>query len=404
MKERLMQEEKVTDQNSMEVVISVSVKEDMARRKHMKRKERRRAEWMKKLSPHRELSSRPEEEAQRWSPEESVIDGIQQESAVQELDKPEEKEEPKPSTPSPSDRSTHPDGEDHVRDESGAVPEETGPQPQAFTESEAEVQASETLTRIQTDGSVSAQTAEEKTAWSGHDGGGAVCIEVDTQQVEPAAWRSSGSKMLQRVLSSVQSLVQRVRFHFSDRGPDCTPQDLQRLQQKCSCEERHLGYCAGHYWGNGKVLCAAALQRPHVLQRMEALFPTPALRIIGRDSIKLQEILKKSSVSHQFDLRLGRQKVCKLDAELVFTYGSLGYGYSPQIKHAGRTMENLVENSLFPRCPPDQEQRDPYCNVITPSTLPGLDIIPSVMQQDTPRGTESRISAGLMDRISFIKA
>ncbi|XP_037390672.1 C2 calcium-dependent domain-containing protein 6-like [Pygocentrus nattereri] len=75
---------------------------------------------------------------------------------------------------------------------------------------------------------------------------------------------------------------------------------------------------------------------------------TAALRIIGRGSIKLQEILKKSSVSHQFDLRLGRQKVCKLDAELAFTYGSLGYGYSPQIKHAGRTMENLVENSLSP--------------------------------------------------------
>ncbi|KAL7874977.1 hypothetical protein SRHO_G00059470 [Serrasalmus rhombeus] len=102
--------------------------------------------------------------------------------------------------------------------------------------------------------------------------------------------------------------------------------------------------------------------------------------IIGRDTIMLQEILKKSSLSHQFNLRLMQKKVCKLDADLAFSYGSMGYGYSHQIKHAGRTIESLVEKSLFPRCPPN-EDRDPLCNVITPSARTRLDFIPSVMLQ-----------------------
>ncbi|KAL7875102.1 hypothetical protein SRHO_G00060720 [Serrasalmus rhombeus] len=125
---------------------------------------------------------------------------------------------------------------------------------------------------------------------------------------------------------------------------------------------------------------------------------TPIL--IGRDTIMLQEILKKSSLSHQFNLRLMQKKVCKLDADLAFTYGSMGYGYSHQLKHAGRTIESLVEKSLFPRCPPN-EDRDPLClsNVITPSARTRLDFIPSVMLQDTQTGTECRISAGLKDCI-----
>ncbi|KAL7834561.1 hypothetical protein SRHO_G00288080 [Serrasalmus rhombeus] len=123
---------------------------------------------------------------------------------------------------------------------------------------------------------------------------------------------------------------------------------------------------------------------------------TPIL--IGRDTIMLREILKKSSLSHQFNLRLMQKKVCKLDADLAFSYGSMGYGYSHQIKQAGRTAESLVEKSLFPRCPPN-EHRDPLCNVITPSARTRLDFIPSVMLQDTQTGTECRISAGLKDCI-----
>ncbi|KAL7891254.1 hypothetical protein AOLI_G00007300 [Acnodon oligacanthus] len=410
-KEKQREEEKVTNQNSMEATITVSVKDEMARQKHTERKEQRKAERTKKLCPHRELSSRPVKEAQRWSSEKSVIDRIQQESAVQELHKPEEKEKPEPSTPSPSDHSTHPSAEDRVRDESGAVPQEAGPQPQAFTECS----------------------------------GGAVCIEVDSQQIEPAARSSSRNTMLHRLLSTVQSLVQVSKFKLRKKkektahvSPPCR---LIPLGAPTGVLTVHLKTCGAFgktapvkkgTWATVRVTIGGmvkySVQQPYsdpmcfnewkhfsiqiqeevsgvhqssliVVELIISDTETAAPRIIGRDSIKLQEILKKSSVNHQFDLRLGRQKVCKLDAELAFTYGSFGYGYSHQIKHTGRTVENLVENSLFPRCRPNEEQRDPYCNVITPSTLPRLDVIPSVVQQDTPRGAESRISAALMDCI-----
>ncbi|XP_037400148.1 C2 calcium-dependent domain-containing protein 6-like [Pygocentrus nattereri] len=135
-------------------------------------------------------------------------------------------------------------------------------------------------------------------------------------------------------------------------------------------------------------------------------------RLIGSTTIKLQEVLYKSSVTQQMDLRLGHQKVCKLDADLMFTYGSLGYGYSHQMKHPGRTMENLVKESLFLRCPPPENRRDPHYNVVTPFRPSSGNIMSSLMQQGAQRDRESRISAGVMDCMerrgrsvsSFIKA
>ncbi|XP_036443320.1 trichohyalin-like [Colossoma macropomum] len=462
MKERLAQKEnqreeekKVTSQKTVERIFTVSVQEIM------------------KMD--RETENQQEEDQQRERRErQRAREEIQQESAGQELDKPEEKEklqdfsslvppnegallnlseeQPEPSTPSSSDRSTH--VEDSVRDESSAVPQDAGPQPLASTESKTEDLASETETQVQTDGSTSGQTAEEKTEWSGHDGGGAVCIEVENQEMEPAARSSSGSRMLQSVLSTVRSFVQRLRLYYSAQPVQAEEED--------KCEEVSpprrlipLGAPAGVLtvklktcrnfskaaaplkkgaWAAVRITIGRTVkytvQQPYSdpmcfdewkhftiqiqqedvvgvqqssLMVVELIITDPDTatpKLMGRDTIKLQEILKKSSVSHQFNLRLRQQKVCKLDADLAFTYGSMGYGYSHQIKHAGRTVENLVEKSLFPRCPPNEDQRDPKYNVITPSALPRLDIIPSLMQHDTPTGTdECRISAGLMDCI-----
>ncbi|XP_036436291.1 trichohyalin-like isoform X2 [Colossoma macropomum] len=135
-------------------------------------------------------------------------------------------------------------------------------------------------------------------------------------------------------------------------------------------------------------------------------------KLMGSTTIKLQEVLYKSSVSQQIDLRLGGKKVCKLDADLTFTYGSFGYGYSHQMKHPGRTMEKLVEESLFLRCPPPEDRRDPHYNVTTPCGPSSVNIMSSLMQRDAQRDTECRISAGIMNCMerrgrsvsSFIKA
>ncbi|KAL7838392.1 hypothetical protein AOLI_G00267960 [Acnodon oligacanthus] len=122
-------------------------------------------------------------------------------------------------------------------------------------------------------------------------------------------------------------------------------------------------------------------------------------KLMGSTTIKLQEVLYKSSVSQQIDLRLGSKKVCKLDADLTFTYGSFGYGYSHLLKHHRRKMEKLVEESLFLRCPPPEDRRDPHYNVTTPSRPSSVNIMSSVMQQDAQRDTKCRISAGVVNCI-----
>ncbi|KAL7875101.1 hypothetical protein SRHO_G00060710 [Serrasalmus rhombeus] len=308
-----------------------------------------------------------------------------------------------------------------------------------------------TLKIVQTDGPTSGETAEEKPEWGGHDGGEAVIIEVESQQVESAAPSSSGRRMLQRVLSTVRSLVERLRSRSSAR---CIQAEVEDEHEDVSQPRRliPLGAPAGVLTVNLKTCrdfsksaplkkgsraavritigrtVKYTMQQPYSdpmcfdewkhfslqiqkedicgvqqssLVVVELIMVDPDLTtpiLIGRDTIMLQEILKKSSLSHQFNLRLMQKKVCKLDADLAFTYGSMGYGYSHQLKHAGRTIESLVEKSLFPRCPPN-EDRDPLCNVITPSARTRLDFIPSVMLQDTQTGTECRISAGLKDCI-----
>ncbi|KAL7834690.1 hypothetical protein SRHO_G00289370 [Serrasalmus rhombeus] len=106
-------------------------------------------------------------------------------------------------------------------------------------------------------------------------------------------------------------------------------------------------------------------------------------KLMGSTTIKLQDVL---------------YKVCKLDADMTFTYGSLGYGYSHQMKHCGRKMEELMEESLFLRCPPPEDRRDPHYNVTTLSRPSSVNMS-SLMQRDAQRDTGCRISAGVLNCI-----
>ncbi|KAL7826958.1 hypothetical protein AOLI_G00321670 [Acnodon oligacanthus] len=303
--------------------------------------------------------------------------------------------------------------------------------------------------KVQTDGATR-QTAEDKPERGGRDGGEAVTVDVESQKVQPAAQSSSGRRMLQSVLSKVRSLIERLRLRFSarhvqadveDEHEDVSPRRLIPLGAPAGVLTVNLKSCRDFSksaplkkgtWAAVKTTVGRTVKYTVLqlyddpmcfdewkqfslqIQREDVFGVEPSSLMVvelimldsdstipilaGRDTIKLKEILKTSSLNHQCNLRLGQKKVCKLDADLAFTYGSLGYGYSHQMKHAGRTMENLVEKSLFPRCPPNEE-RDPFGNVVTPSARPQLDILPSVMLQDTQTGTECGISAGVMDCI-----
>ncbi|KAL7869862.1 hypothetical protein AOLI_G00138500 [Acnodon oligacanthus] len=283
-----------------------------------------------------------------------------------------------------------------------------------------------------------------------------VLIEMENLQMEPAAPSTSRSNVVQRVLSSVLSsirsgvqsimefrkkfsvpLVQAKEVELEEKTP---PHPMVSLGAPTGVLTVHIRSCRNfskttHIQKDsqcmvkitvGDMVKCSMLQPfeekmtfnevKHFsiqIQKEEALGVqksssvmvelisfdghSAASRLIGSTTIKLQEVLYKSSVTQQMDLRLGRKKVCKLDADLMFTYGSLGYGYSHQMKHPGRTMENLVKESLFLRCPPPEDRRDPHYNVMTPCRSSSVNIMSSLMQQDAQRDRACRISAGVMD-------
>ncbi|KAK2888842.1 hypothetical protein Q8A67_014217 [Cirrhinus molitorella] len=106
------------------------------------------------------------------------------------------------------------------------------------------------------------------------------------------------------------------------------------------------------------------------------------------------KVLNESIVTHQFDVMLNKQVVCKLDVEMAITYGSFGYGYSHQLKHPDRTVEEQVEKSLFPCCPPHHNLHlhDPDYN----EKCTHSDIITHLIQRDNQGG---RYSSDLMKQI-----
>ncbi|XP_062384536.1 cation channel sperm-associated targeting subunit tau-like [Sardina pilchardus] len=106
-------------------------------------------------------------------------------------------------------------------------------------------------------------------------------------------------------------------------------------------------------------------------------------KLIGKTFVKLHDMINKERVAMHVDLKLSRQVVCKLDLEMVITYGAFGYGYSHQLQHPKRSMDSFVDRSLFLRCPPPEHRTDQRYNVLTPRSMPYIDIIESLMRQES---------------------
>ncbi|KAL6490366.1 hypothetical protein MHYP_G00007110 [Metynnis hypsauchen] len=244
-----------------------------------------------------------------------------------------------------------------------------------------------------------------------------VMIEMENLQMEPAAPSTSRKNVVQRVLSSALSSVQAGVQSIMEFRKKFSAQPVQVEEEELkvkSCPLVPLGAPTGvltihirscrdfrkntHVQEDtqcmvkitvGRTVKCSRLQpfkenlifneAKHFsiqIQKEEALGvqlsssvkvdlisfdgDSPVPKLMGSTTISLKEVLYKSSVDQQTDLRLGSKKVCKLDTGLTFTYGSFGYGYSHQMKHPGRKMDKLVEESLFLRCPPPEDRRDPH--------------------------------------------
>ncbi|KAG5285740.1 hypothetical protein AALO_G00006870 [Alosa alosa] len=108
-------------------------------------------------------------------------------------------------------------------------------------------------------------------------------------------------------------------------------------------------------------------------------------KLIGKTIVKLHDIMNKERAVMHEDLKRSRQVICKLDLEMVITYGTFGYGHSHQLQHPKRTMDSFVDRSLFLRCPPPDGRRDPRYNVLTPhpTISPYIDIIESLLKKES---------------------
>ncbi|XP_058888100.1 cation channel sperm-associated targeting subunit tau-like isoform X2 [Acipenser ruthenus] len=88
-------------------------------------------------------------------------------------------------------------------------------------------------------------------------------------------------------------------------------------------------------------------------------------RLFGKTTLNLLEIIQKMAARELYDLKLKGQVVCKIELEILFSYGTFGYGYSHQLKQKQKELQAMVERSLFIRIPPSEQSMDPHFNVTT---------------------------------------
>ncbi|KAJ3292885.1 hypothetical protein HDU79_000983, partial [Rhizoclosmatium sp. JEL0117] len=85
---------------------------------------------------------------------------------------------------------------------------------------------------------------------------------------------------------------------------------------------------------------------------------------IGSVSFHLHDILSANPIAGTYDLWNDHIQVGDIDLEFTHTYGSFGYGYSPQLKEDDLKPDEIITYSLFPRVIPSREKREPEHQVM----------------------------------------
>ncbi|XP_069052376.1 uncharacterized protein c2cd6 [Lepisosteus oculatus] len=95
-------------------------------------------------------------------------------------------------------------------------------------------------------------------------------------------------------------------------------------------------------------------------------------KLLGKMTLNLLDIVHKMTFTELHDVKLKGQVICKIELEISFTYGSLGYGYSHQLRHPQKDLQTIAERSQFLRIFPLEQRKDPHFNVTTgrPSEYP----------------------------------
>ncbi|KAI8622253.1 hypothetical protein BC830DRAFT_1076571 [Chytriomyces sp. MP71] len=91
---------------------------------------------------------------------------------------------------------------------------------------------------------------------------------------------------------------------------------------------------------------------------------------VGSLSFHLHDIIKANPIAGTYDLWNANIQVGDIDLEFTFSYGSFGYGYSPQLREEDMSPEEIVTYSLFPRVIPRRDQREPEDPVMVVCATP----------------------------------
>ncbi|KAL7838390.1 hypothetical protein AOLI_G00267940 [Acnodon oligacanthus] len=227
-----------------------------------------------------------------------------------------------------------------------------------------------------------------------------VMIEMDNLQVEPTAPSTSRKNVVQRVLSSVlssihsgvQSIMQfRKKFSFKP---------VQDEKEELTDKSPSIPLVPLGAPKDTRCMVRITVGRMVKCSRVQPFEDNMTFDEVKHFSIQVQKeeafgVLQSSLVKVDLISYDGDSAVPKLMGSTTIKLQEVLY-----LKHHRRKMEKLVEESLFLRCPPPEDRRDPHYNVTTtPSRPSSVNIMSSVMQQDAQRDTECRISAGVVNCI-----
>ncbi|XP_014343571.1 cation channel sperm-associated targeting subunit tau [Latimeria chalumnae] len=88
-------------------------------------------------------------------------------------------------------------------------------------------------------------------------------------------------------------------------------------------------------------------------------------RLLGKTVLHLFEVIQKLHSTELYSMAFKSQAICKVELKIVFLYGSLGYGYSHQLKEPQKDIHKNTENCFFMRIPPPQNRTLLHFNVLT---------------------------------------
>ncbi|KAL7838371.1 hypothetical protein AOLI_G00267750 [Acnodon oligacanthus] len=226
-----------------------------------------------------------------------------------------------------------------------------------------------------------------------------VMIEMDNLQVEPTAPSTSRKNVVQRVLSSVLSSIHSGVQSIMEFRKKFSFKPVQDEKEELTDKSPSIPLVPLGAPKDTRCMVRITVGRMVKCSRLQPFEDNMTFDEVKHFSIQVQKeeafgVLQSSLVKVDLISYDGDSAVPKLMGSTTIKLQEVLY-----LKHHRRKMEKLVEESLFLRCPPPEDRRDPHYNVTTPSRPSSVNIMSSVMQQDAQRDTECRISAGVVNCI-----